>query len=481
MRIRSAPSRSVLPPGPSSPPLVQAWSLGRNYTQYLEGCFRRYGDCFTLRLPGLPPQVIVSHPDDVERIFALPPDAYTQAQIGIPLPLGHRSIAVMDGQEHWAERKLLRPLVTGEHLKSYGQCMVEVARAHMDTLPLDRPFALRPYFQKLTLEAVVRSCIGLHDQSRVARITAATVAWLDNTLSPPVLASGLIFGPTRVRHWLDARINEVLREHRAPLWLAVPLAWQKVVKSKVELMTLLADEVRAQRAAGGQSKSTGLIPHLIGYRDEHGAGVPDTGIVEEAASLIVAGYETTSNAMSWAVHCVLADPDVHARVLHECKAAFPDGVIRPEKIAELGYLRACIDEVLRLHPVVPAATRLLVQPLELARRHIPAGVTVWAGIHLSHRHPELWRNPLAFEPERFLGKRPPAKNYYPFGGGKRTCLGSAFALHEMRIVLAYVLLHTRLQNAPSSRPYAMTNGFSLYPSDGAQVIRARPASDASRS
>ena len=108
-------------------------------------------------------------------------------------------------------------------------------------------------------------------------------------------------------------------------------------------------------------------------------------------------------------------------------------------IPQLDYLDATIRETQRLRPIVPLVGRVLPEPLRLGGQNRPAGVVVAPCIYLTHHHPDIWPEPHTFDPDRFLAKRGSPYEFFPFGGGIRRCIGAAFALYEMKIVLAQVL------------------------------------------
>jgi cytochrome P450 len=134
------------------------------------------------------------------------------------------------------------------------------------------------------------------------------------------------------------------------------------------------------------------------------------------------------------------------------------------------YLDATIKEVLRLRPVIPAVGRVLKAPMEIGGMQLPAGVLVVPSTWLTHRLPAYYPEPEAFRPERFLGKKPDPYAWLPFGGGVRRCLGMAFALYELDLVLAHILARVRLRKARPTPARVAVRGFTFVPADGAEVV-----------
>src|SRR5262249_61382788 len=141
-------------------------------------------------------------------------------------------------------------------------------------------------------------------------------------------------------------------------------------------------------------------------------------------------------------------------------------------VARLEYLDATVKEALRLDPIIPDVGRRLVRPMPIGGWELPAGVIAAPSIHLTHRRPDRWPEPELFRPERFLGARPGPYDFLPFGGGVRRCLGMAFALYEMKVVLARVLSRVELRGVPGYRARPVPRHLTLAPSRGMPVEAA---------
>jgi cytochrome P450 len=217
---------------------------------------------------------------------------------------------------------------------------------------------------------------------------------------------------------------------------------------------------RRERGAGGEDD---ILSMLLEARDEEGRPLTDAELRDELMTLLLAGHETTATALSWTLERVVRTPAVLARLAEEA----PSG--------ETAYLDATIKEALRLRPVVPAVGRHLTAPLEIGGHVLAAGVSINPSIYLLHRRPDLYPEPRAFRPERFLESPPGTYEWIPFGGGVRRCLGASFALFEMRIVMETILARTTL--APCSGPgESVTRRAVTYaPSRGGRILVGAPA------
>jgi cytochrome P450 family 110 len=161
-------------------------------------------------------------------------------------------------------------------------------------------------------------------------------------------------------------------------------------------------------------------------------------------NLVAAGHETTASSLAWALYHVHREPAVKERLAEEL-GALPPGPLDPEAVVRLPYLDAVCSETLRIDPVAPLIGRTLRQPLTLLGHELPAGVSVGIAIVNVHRRPDLYPQPDRFLPQRFLDRSYTPFEYLPFGGGARRCLGAAFAIYEMKLVLASVLRHHTLR------------------------------------
>jgi cytochrome P450 len=186
----------------------------------------------------------------------------------------------------------------------------------------------------------------------------------------------------------------------------------------------------------------------------------DQEIRDELMTSLVAGHETTASQLAWAFEQLARDPRVTARLTRELDAGDGDE-----------YLMATIHEIMRLRPVLPnAEPRLTKEPVEIGGFRYPAGVALLACGYLVHRDPEIYPEPYAFRPERFVGNPPGTYTWLPFGGGRRRCLGASFALQEMKVVLGSVLTRCELSPAGNRPEQTGRRSITFSPSRGASVV-----------
>jgi cytochrome P450 len=194
----------------------------------------------------------------------------------------------------------------------------------------------------------------------------------------------------------------------------------------------------------------------------------DVELRDELITLLFAGHEATAIALAWAFYWLHRDPDELGRVLAELDALGPSA--DAEAIAALPYLDAVCQEALRIHPVTPEILRVLVEPLQLFDWTLPAGTAVMASAIMVHNREDLYPEPTHFRPSRFLERKFTPFEHIPFGGGARRCIGAAFALYEMKIVLAMLLRSHRLRLVSSSKVKPARRGLTMGPAGGIPMI-----------
>jgi len=226
----------------------------------------------------------------------------------------------------------------------------------------------------------------------------------------------------------------------------------------------------ARRKSADLETKTDVLSMLIHARDEEGRAMTDQELAEEMGTLLAAGHETTATALAWAFFHILEHPEVLDRLEEELRRVVGDGPLRSEHVPELKYLDATVKEALRLTPIIPDVGRHLERPMTIGGHHLPAGVNASPSIYLAHRRSSSWPEPEKFDPERFVNGRPGLYEFIPFGGGIRRCLGMAFALYEMKVVLAEALTRVSLRKVPGYRARPVRRNITLAPSKGMPLV-----------
>jgi len=431
----------ALPPGPPLPGLVQAGLLIAQPLPFLLRCQRAYGDVFTIRAASFGTFVVVAGPEQVRAVFSAPPDVLRAGESNAPLgPLvGERSVLLLDGREHLRQRKLLLPPFHGDRMRAWGAAIERATVRELESWPVGRSFALLPSMREVTLEVIVRTVFGVREAARHAELAARLRTVLEPVGSQLRVTLSLLSGGT----------------------IGDGGAGRDFQRKVAAVDALLFAEIAARREAPDLERREDILSTLLLARDEEGAEMTDREVRDELMTLLVAGHETTATALAWAFERILR----HEEVLRELE--------RTLAAQDTGYLEAVVRETLRLRPILPNVGRMVASEWTLGEWTIPPGVGVLPSISLLHRREDLYPEPEAFRPERFLGRRPDGYAWIPFGGGTRRCLGASFAEYEMRTVIRTVLALCDLAPAdPAAEPVGR-QGITLVPDAGARVIQRR--------
>jgi unspecific monooxygenase len=186
--------------------------------------------------------------------------------------------------------------------------------------------------------------------------------------------------------------------------------------------------------------------------------------------LIFAGHDTTSVALAWVLEQAVPREDVVQRITDELQQVTGGAPLGANQLNQLVYLDATIREGLRVRTIMPFVVRLTKTPFTAGGREYPAGVALCPCSHLVHRLELLYPEPETFRPERFLERHYASHEWFPFGGGARMCLGMAFALYEMKVILSAVFATIRLARPPGLRSVPVRRGIALAPDDGALMV-----------
>ncbi|MDX6666149.1 MAG: cytochrome family [Solirubrobacteraceae bacterium] len=423
-----------LPPGPRSGPLLSLGWIVRPLP-LLERWRAKYGNTFTVKIAQEPPWVVLGDPEDVKAVFQGDPavlHAGEGNQILLPV-LGQHSVLLLDDERHMGQRKLMLPAFHGERMLRHVETMAEAARAEVARWPENQPFELHPRMQDVTLEVIVRVVFGEHDAARAANLRSAVKRFLEFGTDPKVFIRVALLGNDRLQ---KARFY---REAMDPV--------------NEEIFGLIS----RRRAEPDLDARDDVLSMLVQARHEDGTPMSDQELRDELLTLLVAGHETTASGLAWAIERLVREPEMLDRL----------------QSGDDDYLDAVVTETLRRRPVVPLVLRKLTEPWELNGRLLPAGVAVSPNIHLVHHNPDVYPDPFAFRPERFLGVKPGTYEWIPFGGGTRRCIGASFALTEMRTVLREVVRSVRLRAADPAPERVVRRAITWTPSRGATVVATR--------
>jgi len=434
-----------LPPSLRLPRALQTLRFSVRQIEFVFRARRELGEVFLFRgIIDDEIDAVTCHPDHVRSLFTARPEDAPSLTGESPLRpiVGPNSVLTATGPRHMRQRKLLLPPFHGEAVQRYTEMIAEAADREIDSWPVGEPFALAPRMQAITLDVIMAGIFGIEGTPgkgtpeyglrqtirRAVNLSTRPEAQLFELLN---LGSDEPVGPTRLfLSQLDRHMYAVIEARRA-----------------------------------GAAQRTDILSLLLEAETEDGERLTDQELRDELLTLVLAGHETTANSLAWAFERLLRHPAAYDRLRD---------VARSEDDPD-GYLEATIHEVMRSRPVIPIIGRKVTVPWQLGEYRMPAGSAILMSILLLHHREDVYPDPFAFRPERFVGRKPGTYTWIPFGGGIRRCLGAALAMAEQRVVLSAIARRTDLK-APNPAPErASHRNVTMIPAAGAQVVMtARP-------
>lgn len=423
---------------PSSPRFRLMHKIGAWYDA--EAYFRRRAKCgraFEVPIPGFGDVLFVAKPAHIREFLKIPVSAFTPP---MPNPIepvvGDGSIILLAGDRHKQERARFLPALHHDRVRRYTALMFESVLDEIGTWEPGMTIDCRDAAQSITLQIIVQAVFGIEDRDLRDRYVTVVKAMMRDYVAP------FMFFPA-------------LR--RAPFGLG---PWRRFSSRRVELDAMLSEQISHRRRSGPDGRDDVLS---VLMSDDDAVGRSDDVVRQQLRTLLVSGHETSATTLAWALYHVHADDKVRRALLDEL-ADNP----APEQAPKLPYLSAVIAETLRLHPTVSIVVRQLTCPVTAWQTERATGDVIGVALPALHADPQLWPDPGAFDPERFLGRRRAPTEYSPFGYGHRRCPGSSFAAHELAIALGTILTNVELRIPTGPRrprlPRSIPRGVAAVPS-----------------
>ena len=365
--------------------------------------------------------------------------------------VGNTAMVVSDGADHRRRRRLVRPAFATKRIVSYVPIMVDEINAMIDAWQPGRRVDLFQQLRACIRRIAVRCLFGEHlrrEADEVGRELDSALRYVNR--SPFI----------RFDHDLPGT------------------AYRRAMASRRHVDEFVYAEIARRRASRGEDGGD-VLAALLAAQDEED-GLTDEEVRDQVVSLTSSGYDSSSAAASWAAHVLLTNPRVYERVRAEAKAVLGDDPLTADHLAGLRYTECMISEVLRLYTPGVLTGRKAVDTFDFAGCRIPGGSLLLYSQYVTHRLPQLWPDPAEFKPERWdtslPGYREPEPfSYVPFGGAYRRCIGYAFALRELKVVIAELVRRAEL--VPVRRHIEPLGVATMLPRGGvpATVVAVRPA------
>lgn len=422
--------QSLTPPCPYGSSIFQWRALRRDPVGYFEQAARIGGPVVELNpLPGA--QIfLVSEPALVEEILVTKAKLFERSQHSRQLIkkfLGD-GIITSEEDEHKRQRARLQPAFTSHAIKIYGQTIHRTALENISAWQDEASIDLNESMKALTLQIVGRTLFSTDFDHR-----------------PEFRAAMEIFGQA---------IESALISLPLPEWIPTPRHRRE--RRAISQMNDLIDDIISERkktVAGIPAPPRDLLDALLNTQLVQGEKIMgNREIRDQMKNLLFAGHETTSNLLSWSVHLLSRSPDVWDRLRGEIDKVCKDKAPHKSKLENLVYLEKVIKESMRLYPPGWLFDRSPKTDIILGGFAIPKGAALFVSPYIIQRDPRWYDAPNRFEPERFStesGQRTESRTerfaYFPFGGGKRACIGQGFAMLEAKLVLATLIQSSEIE------------------------------------
>lgn len=400
-----------------------------------------HGDIVRFRF-GRADACLVNHPDLIRRILV---DDVKSFDKGVEYeqvrPVFGNGITTSAGAFHLQQRRMIQPAFHKTALERYATTM-RVETADMTAQWLDgQVIAVDRAFRLLALRIVTRTLFA-------SEIGSAAVAEFERSF--PLLLDTVgrrARSPLSPPDWLPTPRNRAFRTAHDRVWS--------------HLRTAVAGYRRAGTDHGD------LLSVLLTARDEDSDGrMTDSQVMDEAMTMLVSGYETTSTTLSWTAHLLSTHPEVQERVRAELDELDGGGPVRAADLPRLPYLRRVITEALRMYPPAWLLTRRTNASVTLGGHRFPAGTRIFLSPYSLHRDAALYPDPDRFDPDRWsagaAAKATMRGTFLPFGTGVRGCIGEGFAWTELMTAVGTIVSGWRLSPVPG-RPVVPTIRMSLQP------------------
>ncbi len=418
-------------PGPAEPASEQVRRYIEAPVAFWESCAREYGSIVRLDFGSLGPVVLFSDSQSIKDIFRLNPDCFECSSYNehYRYVMGDLSILLQDGMTHRRQRRLVAPIFRHDELLSHAAAIRSIVQSKIESWPSGKAFNPRPTLHECTFQVIVQLLLG--------DFTSPSSALLLSAHRQSVASQVGSWGP-----------------------------WRNFARLQPQMRETLAGEIRERRA---HPDTPGFMTHLALSQDTDGAPLSNQECEDHVFTMLVAGVDTTAISLAWALHWLCREPEVRVRLTAELTGT--TATESDKNLLGLPYLDAVYRETLRMYPIVPTPSgRKLTQEVNVAGLTFPAGTTLVPCTYLMHRREDIYPESGRFRPERFLGRRFEAYEYFPFGGGVRSCVGELLAQLEFKTAIQAILERWDVETTASPPLTPVRHGTLLAPPDDSTMV-----------
>jgi cytochrome P450 family 138 len=424
------------PPRVRLPKLVQGVGFAVFRRRAMRNWIQKHGRIFEINVPFFGRSVVVSDPALVKLVCTASAEQLSNVQPNLSNWFGPGSLFGLDDNGHRDRRRLLALALHGQSLKNHEKVVEDETIRESANWPENEEFPIFEPMNRITLNVILQTIFGADPTDRDQMETLRQIV-------PPYVKLGqrLAFAPA------------------PPAWSRRHTPWGKMDEFRFafdRIVFTLIDKATADPALGERAD---ILAMLVRSRRTDGTRVPPPDICDEVLTVIGAGHETTASALGWAFERLRRHPDVLAELVREVDEGGSD------------FRRATISELLRVRTVIDVVGRRVSAPdFRLGKWQIPHGRTVLVRIADLHEDQEIFAHPEQFDPYRFHGARPAAPTWLAFGGGARRCIGAAFAIAEIDVVLRTVLQNFRIHTDTAADEKSYFRGIAHAPKLGGRIV-----------
>ncbi|MFE1173043.1 cytochrome P450 [Streptomyces sp. NPDC058773] len=428
--------------------LVGLAEMRRDQLAFLVRSVRTHGDIFHMRLGGLP-TVMVNHPDYLQHVLVDNHQNYDKDNFlyrATRTVLREGLIANKGGEPWRRHRRIMQPSFSRSSVADFttniSDLTGDLLRQWEEPAGRGAVVDVTTEVANLALRIVLRALFGVDADDRGRRFER-------DFLEVNAIAGDFFRFPFPPLSWYSPSRNRL----------------RQLIREMDDFIAYLIDARLAR-----ESDKPDLFTLLLNAMDEEtGTGLTHAQLANEILAMIIAGYETSSNSISWIFYQLAAHPDIQHRVHDEVDGVLNGRLPTLDDLPRLTYTRMVIDETLRLFTPAWQTMRHAVADDIIGGYRIPRGTDVYLNLFTFHRHPDFWPDPTRFDPERFTPEevaRRPRHVYQPFGSGPRHCLGKHFALTELHIITAMLAQTFHITRPAGQAPVGFAPLITLHPKGG---------------
>ena len=403
--------------------------MALNPVRVLSKYTERFGDTFRFYLGGIKEAIVTTNPAVIEHVLKTNAENYHKSEIQMKR-MGHflgKGLLTTHGEAWRTQRRLIQKGFDRKQLEVLSSIMQDSLAESLrdfDTEARAGAVDIYPHLMKMTFGMVARSLFG-------ARLKDENIDLISETIST-------------IQEFM---VRQTIQPYLNP-WFTVTGELRKHEEMRVRADGILLDYIRRRRR---ETPGHDLLQILMDARYSDGSGMSDELVLSESMQLLVAGHETSSNALSWLLYLLSSRPNCLERLRQEFDSVLDGAALSYSHVSKFEFATQVIQEALRLYPPFWMVDRMALSDDSAGDFDIPRGSTVIVFVYGAHHSPRYWHNPENFDPDRFNKaneKLHTPFTYLPFGAGPRGCIGGNYAMLQILMILSILLRKYDLQLAP---------------------------------